>query len=83
MDMSDGEVRYKMSATTKGSEMTLAMIEEMLDVSLAMADRFFEGMVKVAYAGLEPKAAYDLARGNLENSSTSNDSCQIVEARAQ
>lgn len=83
MDMSDGEVRYKMSATTKGSEMTLAMIEEMLDVSLAMADRFFEGMVKVAYAGLEPKAAYDLARGNLESSSTSNDSCQVVEARAQ
>ena len=59
MDMSDGEIRYKNSVNVVGSRLSKKMVEEMLQVSLVVMDRYYGGMMKVAYGGADPKTVYD------------------------
>uniref|UniRef100_A0A7S1GPJ9 YbjN domain-containing protein n=1 Tax=Cyclophora tenuis TaxID=216820 RepID=A0A7S1GPJ9_CYCTE len=59
MDMSDGEVRFKNSVNTTGTQLSEEMVDELLKISLVVMDRFFAGMIKVSYTDLDPKEAYD------------------------
>lgn len=84
LDMSDGEVRYKTSVTVKGGMLSEEMIKEMVQISIVMMDKFFEGIVKVAYVGLDPKVAYEESRSasrSSRNDSTSVDRNSISPAQ--
>ncbi len=57
LDFSDGEVRYKTSVDVEGEELTPGLIKHMLYANVFMLDRYYPGLMKVIYSGMEPEEA--------------------------
>jgi hypothetical protein len=56
MDFGDGEVRYKTSIDVEGSELTPALARQVVYANVAMMNRYYSGILAVAFGGAEPAA---------------------------
>lgn len=59
IDLSDGEVRFRCSTTTEGSELSYEQHRNMLYVSVGIMDRYFPGLQRVVQGTADPAAAID------------------------
>jgi hypothetical protein len=57
MDLSDGEVRFRCSATTEGSDFSYEQYRNMLFVSVGIMDRYYPGLQRVVQGSADPAAA--------------------------
>lgn len=57
MDMGDGEVRFRCSLTTEGSNLAYEQHRNMLYVSVGMMDRYAVGLQRVIQGTADPAAA--------------------------
>lgn len=57
MDMSDGEVRYKVSSAWGDIEPTVPVMERLVDMSFVMLDKYASGILAVIYGGKSPEDA--------------------------
>jgi len=55
MDYDDGEIRYKTSVDIEGSELTLAMIRQLVYANLIITDRYFPGIMRIMYSDSTPE----------------------------
>jgi len=62
LDFRDGEVRYKTSADVEDTPLTRTFIKNLLVANLGTADRYFPGLMKVLYAGVDPADAVAIVR---------------------
>ena len=76
LDMEDGEMRYKCSSDFKGGQVSLKMIENMMDAATIGMETFFGGYLAVCFGNKDPKAAYDEALGR----QSSNDPTAVLES---
>lgn len=49
LDFRDGEVRYKISVTLKGSRLSCEMVKQMIGISMNTLDKFFPGIMACAF----------------------------------
>jgi hypothetical protein len=56
LDFEDGEVRFKISSM--GTNLSEDVVKYMTQLSMAMMDRFFPGLMAVVYGKVEPSQAY-------------------------
>ena len=54
IDMNDGEVVFRISADVEGVGLTETTVGNMFEEAALTMDRFYPGLVKVAYEGIEP-----------------------------
>eukprot|EP00527_Entomoneis_sp_CCMP2396_P006642 CAMPEP_0198146070 /NCGR_PEP_ID=MMETSP1443-20131203/27222_1 /TAXON_ID=186043 /ORGANISM="Entomoneis sp., Strain CCMP2396" /LENGTH=118 /DNA_ID=CAMNT_0043809901 /DNA_START=299 /DNA_END=655 /DNA_ORIENTATION=- len=47
IDARDGEVRFKVSAIVKGSQLSQQMVQQMIGVSMNTMDKFFPGVMAI------------------------------------
>ena len=59
MDYSDGEVRYKTSIDFEGSEVTDALCKQVVYANVYTMDRYYGGIMAVAFGGQDAKAAIE------------------------
>lgn len=59
LDMSDGEVRYKVSVDVEGGALVPQMVKNMVAAGLSTFDHYFPGLMSVGFAGIDPKAAIE------------------------
>lgn len=59
LDLRDGEVRYKVSVDVEGGEIVAKMVENMIGAAVSTMDRYFPGLMAVAYAGESPQDAVE------------------------
>lgn len=57
LDFSDGEVRYKTSVDFEGSEVTDAVVKQVVYANVFTMDRYYAGILAVAFGGKDPKEA--------------------------
>jgi hypothetical protein len=57
MDLSDGEVRFRCSATMEGAELSYEQHRNMLYVSVGIMDRYLPGLQRVVQGTADPAAA--------------------------
>ncbi len=57
MDLGDGEVRFKCSVDLEGAPLSYALYQNLLYVSVGVADRYFPGFVRVLQGSADPLAA--------------------------
>jgi len=57
MDMSDGEVRYKVSVDVEGGKLGPTMVENMVDIGVGTIDKYFPGLMTMLYSGKSPEDA--------------------------
>ena len=57
LDARDGEVRFKVSAIVKGSELSLEMVRQMIGVSMNTMDKFFPGVLAIQFENKTPEEA--------------------------
>lgn len=56
MDYTDGEVRYKTSVDVEGAELNHALARQVVYANVAMMNRYYSGLLAVAFGGAEPGA---------------------------
>lgn len=59
LDFHDGEVRYKMSMDIEDSPLVSGTLHRMLLVSVSTLDRYFPGLMSVAFAKNDPSEAIE------------------------
>ncbi len=57
LDLSDGEVRYKVSVDVEGSKLVPIMVKNLIGAGVTMMDRYYPGLMAVAYGGKSPLEA--------------------------
>ncbi|BCW93406.1 MAG: YbjN domain-containing protein [Thermoanaerobaculum sp.] len=57
MDLSDGEVRFRCSTSTEGSELSYEQYRNMLYISVGIMDRYYPGLQRVVQGSADPAAA--------------------------
>ncbi|MFO0749815.1 MAG: YbjN domain-containing protein [Myxococcota bacterium] len=62
LDFRDGEVRMKTSADVEDIVVSHTFMKNLLVANLGTADRYFPGLGKVLYAGMEPADAIAVVR---------------------
>ena len=63
MDLSDGEVRYKVSVDVEGSKLVPLMVKNMIGASVSMMDRYYPGALGIAFGGKKAAEAIKEAEG--------------------
>ncbi|HMV67082.1 MAG TPA: YbjN domain-containing protein [Myxococcota bacterium] len=56
MDFNDGEVRYKTSVDVEGTDLVAPLIRQLVYANVAMMNRYYSGILSVAFGGGEPAA---------------------------
>lgn len=54
MDFDDGEIRYKTSVDIEGSELTNAMIRQIVYANLVITDQYLPGVMRIIYSDEKP-----------------------------
>jgi hypothetical protein len=54
MDYDDGEIRYKTSVDIEGSELSAALIRQIVYANLVITDRYLPGVMRVVYSDDSP-----------------------------
>lgn len=62
-DFTDGEIRFKTSIDVEGSELSAALLKNMVYVNVAMLDKYLPGIMSVVYGGVLPDAAIESIEG--------------------
>ena len=57
MDVSDGEVRFKMSADVSVAPFSLPLLRSLMQTCIATADRYYPGYTALLYSDLTPAQA--------------------------
>ncbi len=57
LDMEDGEVRYRYGVDVEDSELSPAMAKNMIYSAISTMDRYYQGLMAVAYGNVDPKVA--------------------------
>jgi len=57
LDYSDGEIRYKTSLDTEGTDCTAALVKQIVVANVLMMDRYLPGIMSVAFGGASPAQA--------------------------
>jgi len=57
LDMEDGELRYRCGVDVEDSELSLAMAKNMIYTAISTMDRYYQGLMAVAYGDIDPKVA--------------------------
>ena len=63
LDYSDGEVRYKTSVDVEDVEISGALIRHMVYATVLTMDKYFPGLMRVLYAGIDPASAINEVEG--------------------
>lgn len=63
LDYSDGEIRYKTSVDVEDSEITEPLIRHMIYANVLTMDKYFPGLMRVLYAGIDPVSAINEVEG--------------------
>lgn len=63
LDYGDGEIRYKTSVDVEDSEITEPLIRHMVYANVLTMDKYFTGLMRVLYAGIDPVNAIDEVEG--------------------
>ena len=63
LDYSDGEIRYKTSLDVEESEITEPLVRHMVYANVLTMDKYFPGLMRVLYAGIDPVSAIDEVEG--------------------
>ena len=75
VDLSDGEIRFKVSVTVRESALSTAMCADMMRASVVTMDHYYPGIVSVLFAGTTPSDAV----GQVEDGKFSRTSEEKVE----
>lgn len=54
MDFEDGEIRYKTSVDVEGSELTTALIRQLVYANLVITDQYLPGIMRTIYSDEQP-----------------------------
>jgi hypothetical protein len=57
LDFSDGEVRYKTSVDSEGSELAHALVKGLVYANVLTMDRYLKGIMAVAFGGVDAQSA--------------------------
>jgi hypothetical protein len=57
LDYTDGEVRFKTGVDVEGTELTIALVHNLVYVNVLMMDRYLPGIMAVLYGDLTPEGA--------------------------
>jgi hypothetical protein len=49
-DMSDGELRYKVSVDVEGAQLTSVMVKNMISAGVSTMDRYYPGIMAISFA---------------------------------
>ena len=63
LDYSDGEVRYKTSVDVEDTEINVVLVRHMIYANVLTMDKYFPGLMRVLYAGIDPVSAIDEVEG--------------------
>ena len=63
MDYSDGEVRYKTSVDVEGSELTFALMKQVVYPNVLTMDRYLKAIMAVSFGGIDAVAGVAMVEG--------------------
>ncbi len=63
MDYTDGEIRYKTSIDLEDSVVSKDLIRHAVYANVLTMDKYFPGLMRVIYAGIEPASAIEEVEG--------------------
>ncbi len=63
MDFSDGEIRYKTSFDTEGTDLTNGIMKQLVYANVLTMDRYLKGIMAVAFGGREAIEAVAAVEG--------------------
>lgn len=66
MDYSDGEIRYKTSVDIEDIELPEPLVRHLIYANVLTMDKYFTGLMRVLYGGIEPAAAVEEVEGGGE-----------------
>lgn len=62
-DLSDGEVRFKISVDVEGGELVTTMVKNMVGTSINMMDKYYPGVMAIVYGGKSVTDAIEAIEG--------------------
>lgn len=63
LDYSDGEIRYKTSVDVEDSDVSEPLVRHMMYANVLTMDKYFPGLMRVLYAGIDPTSAIEEVEG--------------------
>jgi hypothetical protein len=63
LDYSDGEIRYKTSVDVEDIEIGEPLIRHLVYANVLTMDKYFPGLMRVLYAGIDPVNAIEEVEG--------------------
>jgi hypothetical protein len=66
LDYADGEIRYKTSVDVEEVEMVDPLIRHLIYANVLTMDKYFPGLMRVLYAGIDPADAIEEVEGGSE-----------------
>ncbi len=57
LDVTDGELRFKVSADVSAAPFTLPLLRSLMQTSIATADRYYPGFTALLYSDITPEQA--------------------------
>lgn len=63
LDYSDGEIRYKTSVDIEDIELTPPLVHHIIYANVLTMDKYFPGLMRVLYAGIDPVTAIEEVEG--------------------
>ena len=63
LDYADGEIRYKTSVDVEDVDLVEPLIRHMIYANVLTMDKYFPGLMRVLYAGIDPVDAIDEVEG--------------------
>ncbi len=63
LDYGDGEIRYKTSVDVEDTEIPEPLVRHMIYANVLTMDKYFPGLMRVLYAGIDPVSAIDEVEG--------------------
>lgn len=66
MDYNDGEIRYKTSVDVEDVTVEDALVRHLIYANVLTMDKYFPGLMRVLYAGIDPVSAIEEVEGTQE-----------------
>jgi hypothetical protein len=63
LDYNDGEIRYKTSLDVEETPLTDALVRHLVYANVLTMDKYFPGLMRVLYAGIDPAIAIEEVEG--------------------
>ncbi len=66
LDYGDGEIRYKTSVDVEDMEISEPLVRHLVYANVLTMDKYFPGLMRVLYAGINPVSAIEEVEGSEE-----------------